>query len=382
MHFQITKNELLKGLRNVNRAISNRVTIPVLSGMLFQAENGVLTITGSDSHLSVKINIESDNSTGLNIFNEGSIILPAKEIVSIINLMPENLILFESDGDNVKIKSGKAVYTLNGTKADEYPRLPNDNGEEINVNVDDLVSVLEKTEYAVSQSETRPVLTGVNLFFEEDSFGAVATDAHRLSRFDNVRFEGELKEISNLIIPGDTVKQIPHLLKGKQEVGITIDNNIIVFKAGNTTVFSRLLEGEYPETDRLIPEGGDTKIIVNRDDFIATMERSMILGSDRHTSHVTFKIGGSSDGMFDTIELNISADELGSSSEEILVKEVEGEEVIINFNAKYMLDALSKIDDMDVELNFNGNMRPFTLKPINKKQEDDFVQIILPVRNY
>lgn len=379
MEININKGRLTDALGKVSRAISARTVIPVLSGIQIVADDDGLVLTGSNSDLTIRSFIPNDNVDEAEVKAEGSIVLPAKEFTSIARSMPENNIDIKV-GDNLvtEISSGKSKFTLNGVNGNEYPKLDEVNSDGLSIDGEVLSDLIEKTSYATSKTDTRPVLTGVNLSFDEDVFSVVATDSHRLSRLKGIQFKGNPLD-KDVVIPESTLKELPKLIKGEKEVSVVKNNNQLIFQTEESTIYSRLLQGNYPETDRLIPNNSTTSLSVNRLNFLESMERAAIL-AELETNIVTFNISGESKGIFETIELTHENQELGQSKEEIIVDKIEGEEIKLSFNPQYMIDALKRIDDNDILIEFNGAMRPFTIKPMDRSI--DYVQLILPVRTY
>ncbi|MFD1362767.1 DNA polymerase III subunit beta [Lentibacillus salinarum] len=377
MNFKINKAVLNNAIKKVSGAINPNTPVPALTGMHLAANQDGLTITGSDSDLSIRTFVPSDETEGVEIIEEGSIILPAKELAGIAQKMPKDLIAFATtDETQMQISSGKSKFTLNGADGNEYPKLPTVEGDSYPIKGQVLQELVEKTAYATSKTETRPVLTGANLFYQQGSIGMVATDSHRLSKVvGDEQVEGD---ISPVTIPEKTLQKLPKLIGDAETVHVKQTESQIVFQTEKAQVFSRLLDGNYPQTDRLIPAEHKTRLTTNRKDFLSAMERSTVL-ADKDQKVVTLEITDENSGIFETIELSHNNGEVGQSKEDIIVDETEGEELKISFNAQYMIDALKRIDDEKVVIEFNGAMRPFIIKPENKTH---FVQLILPVRVY
>ncbi|RKJ02185.1 DNA polymerase III subunit beta, partial [Butyricicoccus sp. 1XD8-22] len=175
-------------------------------------------ITGSDSDLSIRTFVSNDKIEGAEIIQEGSIVLPAKEFSSIARSMPNNTISIKSIGAlQVEISSGKSKFTLNGMDGNEYPKLPAVDGESFTIKGATLKSLIEKTVYAVSKSETRPILTGVNVFFENGKLGMVATDSHRLAKVVGGDIQG-VTPAENVTLPEKTLKELPAIIDNSKEV--------------------------------------------------------------------------------------------------------------------------------------------------------------------
>lgn len=381
MEIIVKKNVLNEGLRKVSRAINSSPTIPILSGVLVSVNEDELVLTGSDTTLSIRTTISNNEKDEvLEVTKSGDIVLPAREFTSICRAMPKDDIKISvQDNLQVKLSSGKSNFTLNGVDGEDYPRLPkvDENGKGIAMNGNELGDFIEKTVYAVSKMESRPILTGVNFFFQNDQLGLVATDSFRLSRVVGGDFEGEGFD-TPAVIPERALKEIPRILKDSNNVTMIKENNQVVLKTENDYILTRLMEGSYPETDRLIPKNYTTLLKVNRIDFLSAMERSAILG-DKDTNTVTFKIDDENEGIFETIELSHKDDELGQSKEDILVEGIEGEAITVSFNPIFMIDALKRINENEVHIEFNGAMRPFVVKGVG---DNSFIQLITPVRRY
>lgn len=381
MKFDINKKVLSDALKKVNRAISNRVIVEVLKGVLIVAKGDTLSLTGSNADLSIKIDIHKDEDNGLNIEQEGGVVLPAKELIQIVRSMPESRVYFSNvDTRQVVITSGKSKFAISGQESTSYPRLPKvDNEMSFEVKGEHLNNLIEKTIHSVSDFETRPILTGINLTLKNSQLTAISTDAHRLSKVENVDVQIDESVEDNVTVPGETIKEVPKLISDSSDVKVYMTANQIGFKTDHILVLSRLLEGTYPETSRLIPTNSKTILKVDRKSFMSSIERANILASDGNNNAVKFEITDKSKGLFNTIQLSHRG-ELGESKEEILVNDVEGDELEISFNSNYMVEALKVIEDDEVVIQFTGAMRPFVIKPSNL--EEKTLQLILPIRTF
>lgn len=381
MKFDINKKVLSDALKKVDRAISNRVIVEVLKGVLIVAKGDTLSLTGSNADLSVKFDIHKDEDNGLNIEQEGGVVLPAKELIQIVRSMPESRVYFSNvDTRQVVITSGKSKFAISGQESTSYPRLPKvDNEMSFEVKGEHLNNLIEKTIHSVSDFETRPILTGINLTLKNSQLTAISTDAHRLSKVENVDVQIDEGIENSVTVPGETIKEVPKLISDSSDVKVYMTANQIGFKTDHILVLSRLLEGTYPETSRLIPMDSKTILKVDRKSFMSSIERANILASDGNNNAVKFEITDKSKGLFNTIQLSHRG-ELGESKEEILVNDVEGDELEISFNSNYMVEALKVIEDDEVVIQFTGAMRPFVIKPSNL--EEKTLQLILPIRTF
>ena len=378
MKFVVQRDPLLKSVQDVMKAISSRTAIPILTGMKIEAKQNGIVLTGSDSDISIESHIqaESDGIVNVDQIEEGSIVLQARYFSDIVRKLPEQSIEIESDDQhNVTIRSGKAEFNLNGQDAEEYPQLPKLNTDDsLELPTDLLKSVIKQTVFAVSTMETRPILTGVHLKLEDGKLNFTATDSHRLASRE-IPVEETNVDFSSVVIPGKSLNELSKILVDNEEtVDIRVTQNQILFRTKNLYFLSRLLDGNYPETSRLIPDQSKTTIHLNTRDLLHTIDRASLLAREDRNNVVKLSTNGNN-----MLEITSNSPEIGHVSEEISADSIEGEDLKISFSSKYMMDALKAIDSDEVRIEFTGAMRPFILRPANG---EPIIQLILPVRTY
>jgi DNA polymerase-3 subunit beta len=378
MKIAIDREALAKSVQDVMKAVSPRTTIPILTGIKITATSQGVTLTGSDSDISIEsfIPAEEEDKLLVEVKEAGSVVLQARFFAEIVKKLPQQTVEIEV-GPNflTVIRSGKAEFNLNGLDADEYPRLPQIEEENVfKIPTDLLKTIIRQTVFAVSTSETRPILTGVNWKFEDGELTCTATDSHRLA-LRKAKIETENPQSYNVVIPGKSLNELSKILDDSNDpVDIVVTANQILFKTKHLLFFSRLLDGSYPETARLIPTDSKTDIIVNAKEFLQAIDRASLLAREGRNNVV--KLTTLNDGI---IEISSVSPEIGKVTEEIQSESVEGEELKISFSAKYMMDALKALDGTDIKISFTGAMRPFLLRPLHN---DSMLQLILPVRTY
>ncbi len=379
MKFSIQRDRLIQSVQDVMKAISTRTTIPILTGIKIVASNDGVTLTGSDSDVSIEsfIPTEEDGAELVEIHSTGGIVLQAKFFGEIVKKLPMDTVEMEVVNQfQTVIRSGKAEFNLNGLDPEEYPHLPQISEENIiRIPTDILKNVIRQTVFAVSASETRPILTGVNWQLENNKLSCIATDSHRLAkRTAEVETTGELQY--NIVIPGKSLNELSKILDDNNEpVEIVITQNQILFKAKHLLFFSRLLEGNYPDTSRLIPSESKTELIINTKEFLQAIDRASLLAREGRNPNVV-KLSTLSSGV---IEISSNTPEVGKVEEQVQSHSIEGEDLKISFSAKYMMDALKALEGLEIKINFTGAMRPFIIHPIN---DESIIQLILPVRTY
>lgn len=369
----MSRNYFLNELQTVQRAISSKTTIPILTGVKIDLTDEGLTLTGSNSDISIETFLSSETEKAqLNIQSTGAIVLAARFFGEIIRKLPEDQFTLEVlENRQVEITSGKAFFTINGLDSDNYPHLPivsTTNQMKIPVHV--LNKIIGETVFSVSQHESRPILTGVHFVLENNTLLAVATDSHRMSQRLIPVNDGES---FNIVIPGKSLTELSRSLTNDEEmVEISIMENQVLFKTQSLSFYSRLLEGNYPDTNRLIPTSFNTTIEFSVPNLLSAIERASLLSHESRNNIVKLSINP------DSVVLSGNSPEIGKVEEALNYEMVTGDPLEISFNPDYMKDALRAFGDMNITVNFISPVRPFTLTPTEESQQ--FTQLITPVR--
>lgn len=378
MRFIIQRDRLVQSVQDVMKAVTSRTTIPILTGIKIVATNEGVTLTGSDSDISIESYIPKEEAGDeiVEIKQTGSIVLQAKFFSEIVKKLPTDFVEMEVQNQlQVVLRSGKSEFNLNGLDPEEYPRLPQVEEENaFKIPTDLLKALVRQTVFAVSTSETRPVLTGVNWKVENGELICIATDSHRLA-LRKAKIEIETAHNYNVVIPGKSLNELSKILDDNNElVEIVITENQVLFKAKHLLFFSRLLEGNYPDTSRLIPAESKTEVVVNTKDFLHAIDRASLLAREGRNNVVRLATLESKG-----IEISSNTPEIGKVIEELVAQSIDGEELKISFSAKYVMDALKTLEGHEIKISFTGAMRPFLIRPLN---DDSLLQLILPVRTY
>ncbi|SFK11744.1 DNA polymerase-3 subunit beta [Halobacillus dabanensis] len=379
MKFVIQRDQLINSVQNVMKAISSRTTIPILTGMKIEATAEGIKLTGSDSDISIEsfIPSEEDGIVYVENIEPGSIVLQAKYFPDIVRKLPQNTVEIESDNSrNVTIHSGNAEFHLNGQDPEEYPQLPQHQTEEsFELPIDLLKNLIRQTVFAVSTSETRPILTGVHVKMVDGDLEFIATDSHRLASRKIPLEQPEGKNIPAVVIPGKSLTELNKILDDSEEtIEISVTDNQVLFRTKHLYFLSRLLDGNYPETSRLIPEQSKTVVKIDTKELLQSVDRASLLAKENRNNVV--RLITKEDNH---LEITGNSPEVGNVVEEVMANDVEGEDLKISFSAKYMMDALKAVDYEQVKVEFTGAMRPFLIRPVD---DDQILQLILPVRTY
>lgn len=379
MKFVIQRDQLIEGVQNVMKAISSRTTIPILTGIKIEASEEGIKLTGSDSDISIESFIpkEEDGLVYVENIEPGSIVLQAKYFPDIVRKLPQKTVEIESDNHrNVTIRSGNAEFHLNGQDPEEYPQLPKLHTEEsFELPIDLLKNLIRQTVFAVSTSETRPILTGVHVRLSNGELEFIATDSHRLASRKLPLEQPEGKEWPSVVIPGKSLTELNKILADSEDtIEISVTENQVLFRTKHLYFLSRLLDGNYPETSRLIPEQSKTIVKIDTKELLQSVDRASLLAKENRNNVVRLvtKEGNH-------LEITGNSPEVGNVVEEVWAENVDGEDLKISFSAKYMMDALKAIGEDQVKVEFTGAMRPFLIRPV---EDEQILQLILPVRTY
>ena len=373
MKFKIKKNILLENLNYVSKAISNRNIIPVLNGIKFNLTKDGLYLETTDNDLSIKTFI---NKVDINsIDEEGSLIINSKFIIDIIRKLPSDIINIE-DLDNSKavIYTENAKYNLNCFDLEDWPNIDfseSKNNFKIDANI--FKKIINETSFATSTQESRPLLTGINLKINGNILEVIATDSYRLAKRMYNFSNNELSNI-NIVIPAKNINELVKIIEDEEEIlELHIFGNKLLFKYKNILFQSSLLNGTYPNTDNLIPSIFDITVEANLNDFYNVIDRASILTQSKDKNIIQMELNNNQ------IIVTSSSSEIGRVEEKMECINVNSSNLIISFSAKYMLEALKIFNCENIKILLNGDIKPIIIK---NSENDDLVQLILPIKTY
>ena len=375
IHFSINKNLFLQALNTTKRAISHKNAIPILSTVKIDVTKEGITLIGSNGQVSIENFISTQNeNAGLLVNSTGSILLEATFFINVVSSLPDIILDFkEIEQKQIVLTSGKSEITLKGKDADQYPRIQEISASNpLVLETKILKDVINETAFAASVQESRPILTGVHFVLTDNSsLKTVATDSHRMSQ-KKITLEKNGDNF-DVVIPSRSLREFTAVFTDEIEtVEVFFANNQILFRSENISFYTRLLEGNYPDTDRLIPTEFTSILTFNTSDLRAAMERARLLSNATQNGTVKLEIA---DGI---VSAHVNSPEVGRVNEEIDTESVTGEDLTISFNPTYLIDALKAIDSEKVTISFISSVRPFTLVP--SEDTENFIQLITPVR--
>lgn len=377
MKLTIAKNELNQAIQNVAKAIAARPTIPILGGIKIDVTHQAVTLTASDTDISIQnfIPVEQNGQIIADIEKPGSVVLPAKFVVEIVKKLPSDQVSIEvSQHFQTLIRSGSTEIQMVGLDPEDFPVLPSiEQDHVLSVPGELIKSMIRQTVLAASTSEQTPILTGVLWNLQQGELKFVATDRHRLaSRTTNVDAAEDFR-FSNIVIAAKTLNELYKLIPDQHApVDIVVAENQVLFKLDQILFYTRILDGTYPDTSKIIPSVFETEIVLDTKNLIDAMDRAYLMSREDKTNIV--RVTTIDNG---TIEISSSSTELGRVTEQIEVIDYKGETLRIAFNSKYMLDVLKVIDSEKIVIGFTGAMRPIIIRPLD---HDYCVYVILPYR--
>ena len=380
MKFTINRPAFISQLNNVLRAISSKTTIPILTGLKMVVDKERIILTGSNSDITIESVIDANNPDyDLTVEDPGAIVLPARFFSEIVKKLPDKQVTIEvTSGFQADITSGTAKFQINGQDAENFPHLPEvETDKTITLPNDVLQEVIRQTVIAVSKQESRPILAGIHITLHDGLLTAVATDSHRLAQR-----KVALKDVDNgidfdVIIPGKSMNELSGMISDVDEdVLVQVTENQILFIFGNTHFYSRLLEGNYPETSQLIPDMADTTVELDAGSFLASIERASLLSHESRNDVVKLTLKPSEN----LVRISSDSPDIGTVEEEVATTALGGNDLEISFNPNYMKDALRSFGQTTVKISFTSPLRPFTLVPT--EDGENFVHLITPVRTF
>ena len=363
MKFSCSKQKLNEAVLNVQRAVSQKSTMPALEGILIRTINGKLVLTGYDLEIGITTSIDAM------IYEDGGVVASARLFSEIIRRMPEEQIEIETDSKlTIYITSGKSDYKIIGLPDKDFPELPSVTaGESMTIKGDTLKSMIRQTIYAISDKDIKPAHKGSLFEIESKSLKIVSVDGYRLAvRKEPIDFEGDKK----FIVPGKSLAEVEKLITDNtSEVTINVGSRHIIFKIDEYSIITRLIEDEFMNYKSAIPTAHSTEIKVNTRKFINTIDRMSLLLNERMKNPIRCSIDSSLIKTSCNTPLGQAYDELDA--------EITGEDLEIGFDNRYMMDALKNTDTDEVKIHMNGPLSPIVIMP---GEGDSFIFLVLPVR--
>ena len=367
MRFTISREKLQEGLAAVAASIPAKTTLPVLANILVETTEHGIRLSGTDLDIAVSTEVVADVET------PGAITIPARKLSEIARELPPSPVKIAATGEQrVTLECGRSRFKLLGLPRDEFPSFPTVRfNESWRVRSGDLQKLIAHTSFAVSTEESRPILNGVLWELRPEFMRMVATNGHRLAKME-LPIASADAPASDLIVPPKALEQIRRLFPAEEELEIARGDNHLGFRSPMTSVFTRLIEGPYPNYEQVIPKDNDRVGIVDKVGLIAALKRMSVIASDQ-THRIRLSLNS---GM---LKFSVQTPDLGEAQDEMPVR-YDGDPLEIGFNATYLLEILRFIPTDDVRMTFKAPERAATLEPEGWSDPATFMSLVMPLR--
>ena len=367
MRFTISREKLQEGLTAVAASIPAKTTLPVLANILVETTDRGIRLSGTDLDIAVSTEVTAD------IEAPGAITIPARKLAEIARELPPAPVKIAASGEQrVSLECGRSRFKLLGLPRDEFPSFPTVRFQESwRVRSGDLQKLISHTAFAVSTEESRPILNGVLWELRPEYMRMVATNGHRLSKME-LPIKSVGAPASDLIVPPKALEQIRRLFPAEEELEIARGDNHLGFRSPFTSVFTRLIEGPYPNYDQVIPRDNDRYAIADKTALMGALKRMSVIASDQtHRIRLSFNAG--------MLKFSVQTPDLGEAQDELPVRYT-GDPLDIGFNATYLLEILKFIPTEEVRLTFKAPERAATLEPEGWSDPAKFLCLVMPLR--
>jgi DNA polymerase-3 subunit beta len=368
MKLTITREQLQEGLVAVAASVPAKTTLPILSNILLEATKDGIRLSGTDLDIAVSTTVSAS------VDQEGAITLPARKLVEIVRELPSAAIRLTASGEQrVTIECGRSRFRLLGLPREEFPAFPSVKFEGgWRTSSKELQKLIGHVAFAASTEESRPILNGVLWELRPERMRMVATNGHRLARMDVPTSETQGASQADLIVPPKALDQIRRLFDTEETVEIARSENHLGFRTASTQIFTRLIEGPYPNYEQVIPRDNDKAATADKAALTAALRRMSIVASDQtHRIRMAFANG--------SCKLSVQTPDLGEAQEELNVS-YEGDPLEIGFNAAYLLEILKYIPTDEVRMTFKAPERAATCEPVGWDDPASYLALVMPLR--
>jgi DNA polymerase-3 subunit beta len=367
MRFTIAREKLQEGLTAVTASVPAKTTLPVLANILVETTERGIRLSGTDLDIAVSTELAAD------VEAQGAITVPAKKLAEIVRELPAAPVRMSAAGEQrVTLECARSRFRLLGLPRDEFPSFPAVRFDESwSVRSGELQKLISHTAFAVSTEESRPILNGVLWELRSDRMRMVATNGHRLAKME-VPLTGSTQLSGDLIVPPKALEQVRRLFPPEEELQIARGDNHLGFRSPLTAVYTRLIEGPYPNYEQVIPRDNDRVALADKEALAQTIRRMSVVASDQtHRIRMSFNAG--------MLKFSVQTPDLGEAQDELPIT-YEGDPLDIGFNGAYLLEILRYIPTSEVRLTFKAPERAATVEPVGWNDPAQYLCLIMPLR--
>jgi DNA polymerase-3 subunit beta len=359
------KEELAEKLQIAGRGVSTRTSVQILAGIMLRAAGEQLSISATDMEISLRVSVEAQ------VEDDGAVVVPGRLLVDIVRLLPAGdvTIAHRAEEGVVEITCGPASYRLHTYAAEDFPRLPEiDAATAFSVDKEAFVDTIARVSRSASRDESRPVLTGVLVRFEDGKLVMAATDSYRLSVKETPLEQGPGREVE-AIVPARALAELARIAQTGEpgEIQVGVQENQIVFGIDGIWLTARRIDGQFPNYKQLLPETFEAEVTIPREEFLDVVRRTSVMAQRKSPLRLRFEEG----------ELTVSAQtqDVGEARESLPIS-YSGEALEIGFNAEFLRDGLESVTDDSVRIKLISPLRPGLIHG----ESDDFLYLIMPIR--
>jgi DNA polymerase-3 subunit beta len=367
MRLTISREKLQEGLNAVTASIPGKTTLPVLANILVETTDRGIKLSGTDLDIAVSTEVAAD------VESQGAVTIPAKKLSEIARELPPAPVKIAAVGEQrITLECGRSRFKLLGLPRDEFPTFPAVKFDESwRIRSGDLQKLISHTAFAVSTEESRPILNGVLWELRPDRMSMVATNGHRLAKMD-VPITSDSAPSNDLIVPPKALEQVRRLFPAEEELEIGRGENHIGFRSPFTAVYTRLIEGPYPNYEQVIPKDNDRVGIADKASLVSALKRMSVVASDQtHRIRLSFNAG--------MLKFSVQTPDLGEAQDELPIR-FSGDQLDIGFNASYLLEILRYIPTDDVRITLKAPERAATLEPEGWSDPASYLCLVMPLR--
>jgi len=367
MKFTISREKLQEGLQAVTAAVPAKTTLPVLANLLVETTDRGIRFSATDLDIAVSTEVSAD------VESPGAITIPAKKLSEIARELPPSPVKISASGEQrVTLECGRSKFKLLGLPRDEFPTFPSVRfNDSWRVKSGELQKLISHTAFAASTEESRPILNGVLWELREERMRMVATNGHRLAKME-LPVEASSAPPGDLIVPPKALEQIRRLFPAEEELEIARGENHLGFRSPFTSVYTRLVEGPYPNYEQVIPKDNDRYAIADKASLTQALKRMSVIASDQtHRIKMSFNTG--------MLKFSVTTPDLGEASDELPVNYT-GDQLDIGFNATYLLEILRFMPTEQVRLTFKAPERAATIEPEGWDDAAKYLCLVMPLR--
>ena len=364
MNLTITRENLAKGLSDVGTVIPTKTSLPVLSNVLLEPGDGELWITGTDLDVTIRRKVPADTKEST------PITAPGKKLQELARELPEHPVTLSTSGDQLEVVCGRSRFKLNGLPSDEFPTLPEVDFEKPwQIKGEALIELVQRTAFAVSTEESRPILNGMLWELKGEQMVMVATNGHRVARMAGA-CDPPMEATESLIVPPVALHQVERLFGESEDLMVARSGNHLGLKSQEAEVYTRLIEGKYPNYEQVIPKDNDKVATIDQETLTAAVRRMAVVAAEApHRTKLLFDP--------DELSLGVTTPDLGEAADGVGA-EYDSAALEIGFNAKYLLEVVRNMPQGEVRFSFKSSERAAVIQPADDSV--DYLCLIMPLR--